>query len=217
MIVSRSSRALEHRSAPPTVPERRRPMMRRILIAGVIVAILVVLGSALRIPGAIRQGRQKTWFVLRDQTAAALNMVLSHTGAPFDVSSTHAGQLNDLSPLGSVDLLAWGSKSSLRSSPDALPSNVTVHRCGDYVFTYHGVDLIQASAELWLVIQCLDPTSNESCWQSESVFVGFADGVVRGFPVNNFPSELAEQNNIRVRFGLPPVPDPCTVFEESSP
>jgi hypothetical protein len=144
-------------------------------------------------------------------------MVLSHTGAEFDVSTTHASRLNKRSPLGPVDLIAWGSKSSLSAYATPLPSDVTAHRCGDYVFTYHGIDLEEASPKLWLVIQCFNAASNESCWPTGTVFVGYADGTVRDFPVEHLPSELESQNQVRARLGLTPLPDPCNVVEDSSP
>lgn len=94
---------------------------------------------------------------------------------------------------------------------DALPSGVIAHRLGDYVFTYHGIDLGSADPALWVVIQWPDPVANPAPTPVWKVNVGEAGGTCRAFPQRALVGELARQNALRAGYGLPPLPDPATV------
>ncbi len=94
---------------------------------------------------------------------------------------------------------------------EALPEGTVAHRLGDFVFTYHGVDLESSDPGLWLMILSPDPDANPPPRPTATVFVGLADGTVLQFPVSQLPAELAEQNALRSQDGLPALPDPTSV------
>jgi hypothetical protein len=92
----------------------------------------------------------------------------------------------------------------------ALPPRTIAHRLGDFVFTYHGLDLTQADPELWVVIRQCDPEANPGTTMP-FVFVGRADGTVLRFTADQFRARRAEQNELRASHDLAPLPDPATV------
>jgi hypothetical protein len=94
----------------------------------------------------------------------------------------------------------------------ALPDGVIAHRLGDFVFTYHGLDLSAPDSRLWIVIRSPDPITN--AWQAQppSVQVGLADGTVQEIPAQAWAEKLAAQNAVRAELGLPPLPDPANVL-----
>jgi len=61
----------------------------------------------------------------------------------------------------------------------ALPDDVVAHRLGDFVFTYHGMDLANAPAGLWVVVMAPDPAVNRAVGP---IVVGKADGSVQPVP-----------------------------------
>lgn len=103
------------------------------------------------------------------------------------------------------------------AAADALPPNVVAHRLGDYVFTYHGIDISDAMTNfpaLWLVILSPDPDVNGAA-PADPVEVGFVDGTTFTFPASDLNNQLALQNQLRqTAYGLPPLPDPATVTHD---
>ncbi len=198
--------------------------MRQLIGVLFVIAVSVGLVGGLAVRNELIQSRKRTEFFLRYQIAVVNNMVLSHSGADYDISGLSASVLNQRSSLGPVDLRAAGSKTTLDPElmddgvldPPISGTPIVAHRVGDYVFTYHGIDLATALPRLWLVVQSHDPRSNKSCWPLGTVHVGQADGLVRSFPVEALSSKLNQQNELRIQLGLPPLPDPCTVWHEIS-
>ncbi len=91
----------------------------------------------------------------------------------------------------------------------ALPPNAVAHRLGDFVFTYHGIDMRSADPDLWTVIYWPDPFCNGFI-EPQTVVVGLPGGGSRPI-LGDFAAELAAQNQLRALAGLPPLPDPATV------
>lgn len=114
---------------------------------------------------------------------------------------------------------------------NAMPEDVVAHRLGDFVFTYHGIDSDDMDPGLWLVICSDDPAlakapapvaasvtvgtpgAQTTISSSEVLLVvGRADRTIRIVPAQTIQSELVDQNRLRARFGLPPLPDPTTIL-----
>lgn len=110
-----------------------------------------------------------------------------------------------------------------RAATDALPSNVIAHRLGDYVFTYHGIDLDNTDPNLWVVVLAPDPDSQAltgtAAASSFRVFAGtralystYSVSSVPRFATHHYAfaspdAALESQNAIRAQHGLPPLPD----------
>lgn len=105
-----------------------------------------------------------------------------------------------------------------------MPDYVIAHRLGDFVFTYHGMDLNQAGAGLWIVILSPDPDQNDA--QDVDVIgpfgqtmpgqmeVTLVDGSTQMLPTSLLGGMLEAQNQLRQAYGLPPLPDPATVTHD---
>lgn len=136
--------------------------------------------------------------------------------APTSTSTTDV-------PIGSVSLATYeaaGDSAQQRytdAAIDALPSGVIAHRLGDFVFTYHGIDINDAIINhpgLWLVILSPDPDINGQT-PADPVEVGQADGTTFTFPAADLSSQLATQNQMRqAAYGLSPLPDPAAVTHD---
>lgn len=92
------------------------------------------------------------------------------------------------------------------------PAGLVAHRLGDFVFTYHGINLNNADPALWLLIEWPDPAVNGAVRPNDTVHVGLGAGRTSGFSANLMQSELARQNALRAQYGLPPLPMPETVL-----
>ncbi|RJP37235.1 MAG: YIP1 family protein [Phycisphaerales bacterium] len=99
---------------------------------------------------------------------------------------------------------------TIRRAATSLPPDVLAHRLGDFVFTYHGIDLAGAPVGLWVVILAPDPDVNPSP-PLNKVWVGSADGAVSQFRTARMTQNLKSQNALRKDAGLAPLPDPFTV------
>ncbi len=97
---------------------------------------------------------------------------------------------------------------------DALPDDLVAHRLGDFVFTYHGIDLASADADLWLVIQSPDPSQNPQ--PPNRIIIGLADGTIAVIDADGFDDSLRKQNTLRTDNGLPPLPSPETVLTHTN-
>lgn len=98
-----------------------------------------------------------------------------------------------------------------------LPEDVIAHRLGDFVFTYHGMATPPPDPSLWIVVQIPDPDADPSVasggsWpQQHMAYAVDANGVVTTFPAANAAMNLAQQNRVRARNGLPMLPDLLTI------
>lgn len=104
----------------------------------------------------------------------------------------------------------------VRAMVDALPEDVVAHRFGDFVFTYHGIDLETADPALWLVIFSPDPDVNPVTpgTPRRTMAIGTAGGEVITRSAFLIAPALVEQNALREAHGLPPLPDPSTVTHD---
>lgn len=96
-----------------------------------------------------------------------------------------------------------------RDAAAALPANVVAYRFGDYVFTYPGINSQNSDPGLWVVILSWDPDVNST--SNDPIYVGTTAGGVITFPRASMNARLLEQNQLRAKYGLPPLPDPSTV------
>lgn len=100
-----------------------------------------------------------------------------------------------------------------------LPANVVAHRLGDCVFVHHGIDLSRnndpAAGKLWLIVMCGQGSGTRQAvivtLDGTSITHASSGTAARTF----LKKELAEQNVLRARWGLPPIPDPRMVTEAS--
>jgi len=97
------------------------------------------------------------------------------------------------------------------SAEDEMPPGMVAHRFGDYVFCYHGVDLRKPPKDLWLLVLAprrltLGSFNQQNNWVPDEVFAVTATGEVVSIEHNSIESELAEQNRLRRRHHLAPLP-----------
>lgn len=90
-----------------------------------------------------------------------------------------------------------------RLADHPLPEDVVAHRVGPFVFAYHGVDSHDPPDGLWLIIQDTQPRR-----------VYRSDGSTRRIDPEDWPDELAAQNERRAELGLSPLPDPAAITED---
>jgi hypothetical protein len=136
-----------------------------------------------------------------------------------DMVSSVTGTLVQNVPVGNItldrarSLRRWEVAEVEKAAVNSLPANVIAHRVGDYVFTYHGMDFKKADPGLWVVIMSPNPGSVSSlpAGIKVNIVVGQADGRALEILINTFLTKLAEQNALRAKYGLPPLPDPATV------
>lgn len=102
-------------------------------------------------------------------------------------------------------------KAIAQKAADALPAKVIAYRLGDYVFTYHGMDLNNVSSDLWIAIESPDPDQNRGSAYPVSVMTSTTNQVVTYDDRRSFLNELARQNRLRANHNLPPLPDPRTI------
>jgi len=121
-------------------------------------------------------------------------------------------------PVAGVDLDQYAQASAsqqqayLQQAAAALPANTVAHRVGDYVFTYHGMDLNNPpDPGLWLIVYHPDPDVNPSPGPNAHCSVYCADGSQQGFTFSQMATMLTLQNALRQQHGLPSLPDPATV------
>ncbi len=187
-------------------------------------------------PGGMTGTKQTASYVWAIQSYATLNngsgpthaseILLDDTGiywtmepfvAPGGVSravsigATTADQLDSLPKLQQFKEVA--------AEVDTMPANTVAHRMGDYVFTYHGIDLNSLNTPggaLWLVV-CLEEGAIKGIPSDASVMVevGLSDSTTTSFPYSQMPAMLAAQNAVRRAAGLPALPDPATVLTGS--
>jgi hypothetical protein len=101
-----------------------------------------------------------------------------------------------------------------RDAAAALPANVVAHRVGDFVFTWHGVDMIVGDRALWVMVLAPIDVDTVSGLPADRCTIVYVDGTTESLPLADLPAALVDQNEVRAVFGLPPVPDPMTVTQE---
>jgi hypothetical protein len=105
-------------------------------------------------------------------------------------------------------------KAQIEHAIGDLPERVIAHRLGDYVFTYHGIDLSDADPGLWILVGSPDPAAGAGS-EPLMVPIGLADGTVQTIEADGLAEALATQNDLRAKAGLPPLPDPDTVLHDA--
>jgi len=145
----------------------------------------------------------------------AIQLVTGGQLSGFDLlDSDSATQEQDVpvadTTLEKFSLLRLGrQKRVARGVIEALPKGTVAHRLGDFVFTYHGMDLDAADPGLWVVVDAPDPDVNPyGSGIYTTLAVGLADGSVLTVEPADFTVLLAEQNKLRAANNLPPIPDP---------
>jgi uncharacterized membrane protein YgcG len=96
---------------------------------------------------------------------------------------------------------------------EAWPEDVIAYRFGDYIFTYPGVDLTEYSTGIWIVVELRDPAANGEPDASTVVWARKCCDEVM-FTWDAMAGKLAEQNALRAKHGLPPLPDLLTITHE---
>jgi hypothetical protein len=170
------------------------------------------------------------------ETQVVLDAVLDHAAAREGRGPAHGAQLVIAGAITEWDLVAMGTATDVsdvpiggmslarfaalpaddrevivRSAAEALPAGVVAHRVGDFVFTFHGMDLADPRPSLWVVVMCPDPDVNPSAPSAGPIVVGRADGTVLPLVPHGFATVLARQNRLRAAEGLAPLPDPRRV------
>lgn len=117
-----------------------------------------------------------------------------------------------LSPsLGDITLLSQNDLADFVAAAEAgQPLNVVAHRVGDWVFTYHGINLNDpAAGQLWIAV-CAPTAVMGGGWASPMVVV-LADGTVTEYSPATIGAALSNQNDLRVEAGLAPIPPPLKI------
>ncbi|MCH8969801.1 MAG: hypothetical protein IIA66_11875 [Planctomycetes bacterium] len=166
----------------------------------------------------------------------AIQLVAEGFAEGFDMVATQSDTFEEDVPVADTNLDKFTKLPSediskaVQAAIDALPAGTTAHRLGDFVFTYHGINLANADPGLWLVIESPDPDVNpagatgtvttsrgpgmttiSTTSSGGMVVVGLADGSVTALFSRAFSAQLSTQNALRATYNLPPLPDPATV------
>lgn len=128
----------------------------------------------------------------------------------FEEVPTPSGTLDEL-----LDADAVTIRADARLLAADLPTDVAAYRFGDYVFTYSGIPSQMLDPALWVVIQSWDPDANME--KNDPIHVGTTNGAVISFSLSELPQRLIEQNQVRSKYGLVPLPDPFTVLHRIPP
>jgi hypothetical protein len=100
-----------------------------------------------------------------------------------------------------------------------LPDGVIAHRVGDFVFTFHGINIANGDTRLWLVIASPDPDRNEADSFDGTLYTGIRresfGAFVHHIPEAKFDEDLRRQNEIRALYNLPPLPHPREISHAS--
>lgn len=103
-------------------------------------------------------------------------------------------------------------EAAVRSAMTGIPEGAIACRVGDTVFTYYGIRLADMPGELWLVVGHDQPAADTR--KAATIWVFRADGQLDRFAAKDLDANLSEQNALRARVGLSPIPDPQTITAE---
>jgi hypothetical protein len=146
--------------------------------------------------------------------AGAGDVLARYFISPASGSAPDAVQLGDVT-LARFDALTPPRKQEVvAAAAAALPGRVIVHRLGDFVFTYHGIDFANAAPELWVVLWSPDPGQNPPAGPGGDTVIGTAGGQVERIKLVDLAAALAKQNALRAQHGLPPLTNPLLVTHE---
>lgn len=115
-------------------------------------------------------------------------------------------------PLDSLPGRPMDGASAVDVAAAALPARTIAYRLGDFVFTCPGVDLSNGDPGLWVVV-CAPDQATAARIPGIVVAVGRLGGLVTPIASSDFARALAEQNELRAKYGLAPLPDPALVGE----
>ncbi|MFH1420285.1 MAG: hypothetical protein ABII12_18585, partial [Planctomycetota bacterium] len=144
----------------------------------------------------------------------AIELVAQRYVTAWDLTLASSQTMSGDVPVGGITLDAFAEASSSRQAAvvqaaiQALPEDVVAHRLGDFVFTCHGIDWEDADPGLWIVIASPDPGANPNAAYFAEPVVGRLDGTCESIPKPEFEAKLIEQNALRAKHGLPPLPFP---------
>jgi hypothetical protein len=94
----------------------------------------------------------------------------------------------------------------------AKPPCVRANRHGAILNTHPGVDFSRGDPGLWVVVCAPDQSAPGAQWTASPVVaVGRLGGTVTPIAGPAFGAALVEQNELRARYGLEPLPDPAFV------
>ena len=96
---------------------------------------------------------------------------------------------------------------AVQAAMNALPPRTVAHRLGDFVFTYHGMDQDTVDGRCWVVVMTPDPGWNRQSAMRPVIVAGLADGSIVRIQRSRWQTRLNEQNALRVKNGLPQLPD----------
>ncbi len=149
----------------------------------------------------------------------AIELVTDGTLAEWDLVAWGTDTVIDDVPLADVNLLDFEMMTDdqrrqvVQGAAAGQPPGILAHRVGDFVFTYHGIDVSTAEPNLWLVVMSPDPDAGGQL--SANLVVGRADGTVLPIPPTSFALLLTRQNELRAAAGLAPLPHPSTITHDA--
>lgn len=143
-------------------------------------------------------------------------LTASRSVGVFDfVTSSSATMLADI-PVDSITLDNFNRlgnaqrTTAIQNEIASLPPDLTAHRVGDFVFTWHGIDFNDhAMRMLWTIVQIDDPEAN--IFPNDPITIGLVDGSTFTISAAAFAADLRTQNTERQALGLPPLPDLTTL------
>jgi len=216
------------------------PHPRNVLATSVKVASPVMVGGG-PFPGMMSSGANVNEVLVALLAANppvrhAAELLGSEAIAPTDlVDMNHAGgggvpnATMRTTVVGGTTLANWETAStqeqrrSVQLAVASLPPNAVAYKLGDLIFTHPGIDINAANASpdpdahlLWLVVEIHQPSgpgmSGRSRRSGGSAQIGLTNGTVITMP-SDLTSALADQNVLRARFGLPPLPDLSSITD----
>jgi hypothetical protein len=213
---------------------KRPARRRRYAWLVVIIAALMFLGTALAVGLTLYMARTRP--VYAAETRKLLNALVAYSqgnrGLPPDhaigmaldghlvsgdfisfesLTSAELVSLADIS-LARFDNLSVERKEAVaRVAAEALPTETIAHRLGDFVFTYHGIDLAGTDSDLWLIIWSPDPGQNPRLLPQDVIPIGLVNGKVIQVQALKLVDMLPAQNQLRADHRLPPLSSPFAV------
>lgn len=112
----------------------------------------------------------------------AIELVNDGSLSSYDLVTTPSSTTTQGVPVGAgtleqFDVLRQGRKEVVvQAAVNALPPGTVAHRLGDFVFTYHGMDLAKVDGQCWVVVMTPDPGSNRQSARRQPIVAGRVDG-----------------------------------------